>query len=80
MTTATAERQELQRVIDALPDDRLIVALDLLRDLCYAQSDKNDDGFYDPANIQWLKDSIAQMAQGKTVTKTFEELEYMAND
>jgi hypothetical protein len=75
MTTATAERQELYRVIDELPDDQLVAALGLLRGL-----EDNDDGFYDPANIQWLKDSIAQMAQGKTITKTFEELEQMANE
>ena len=33
MQTQTAERQELQRVIDTLPDDRVIAALDLLRGL-----------------------------------------------
>ena len=33
MQTQTAERQELQRVVDTLPDDRVIAALDLLRGL-----------------------------------------------
>ena len=33
MTTQTAERQELQRVIDALPDDRVIVTLDFVNNL-----------------------------------------------
>ena len=33
MTTQTAERQELQRVIDALPDDRVVAMLDFARGL-----------------------------------------------
>ena len=31
MTTQTAERQELQRVIDTLPDDRVPAVLDFVR-------------------------------------------------
>ena len=75
MTTATAERKELYRVIDELPDDRLVAALSLLRGL-----EDNDDGFYDPANIRRLEHSLEQARQGKTVTKTLEELERMANE
>jgi nicotinic acid mononucleotide adenylyltransferase len=33
LTTQTAERQELQRVIDTLPDDRVIVTLDFVNNL-----------------------------------------------
>ena len=33
MTTQTAERQALHRVIDALPDDRVIVTLDFVNNL-----------------------------------------------
>ena len=33
MVTQTAERNELRRVIDALPDDRVIVTLDFVRSL-----------------------------------------------
>ena len=33
MTTQTAERQELQRVIDTLPDDRVAAMLDFARSL-----------------------------------------------
>jgi hypothetical protein len=33
MTTATVERKELYRVIEALPDDRLVVALDFVNSL-----------------------------------------------
>jgi hypothetical protein len=84
MTTQTVARRELYQVIDALPEDRLVMALDFLRDLRNKQpsvgTSANDDGFYDAANIQWLKGSIAQMAQGRTVTKTFEDLEHMANE
>ena len=42
------------------------------------QTANYDDGFYNEANIRWIKGSIAQMEQGKTVTKTIEELEKMA--
>ena len=33
MLTQTAERQELQRVIDTLPDNRVIVTLDFVKNL-----------------------------------------------
>jgi hypothetical protein len=33
MTTVTAERQELYQVIDTLPDDRLVIALDFMKGL-----------------------------------------------
>ena len=39
---------------------------------------KDDDGFYNPANVQWIKESIEQLKQGKVVIKTIEELEEMA--
>jgi hypothetical protein len=80
MTTQTVERQDLHQAIDALPDDQLVMALDLLKDLSHEGLEKNDDGFYDQANVRWLKNSIAQMAQGKTVTKTFKELERMVDE
>ena len=44
MTTQMAERQELQRVIDTLPDDRVVAALDLIRRL----RRPNDDDDYLP--------------------------------
>jgi hypothetical protein len=78
MTTATAERTELYRVIDTLPDDSVIAMLGFLKSL--RQPPEDDDGFYDPANIQWLEHSLEQARQGKTVTKTIEELERMANE
>jgi hypothetical protein len=36
------------------------------------------DPVYNPANMRWLKESIAQMNRGEVVQKTFEELEIMA--
>ena len=33
MTTQTAERQELHRVIDMLPDDSVVTALDFIKSL-----------------------------------------------
>ncbi|GMO56830.1 MAG: type II toxin-antitoxin system RelB/DinJ family antitoxin [Treponemataceae bacterium] len=36
------------------------------------------DPFYNPANIKWLEESIAQMQRGEVVKKTFAELEAMA--
>lgn len=37
------------------------------------------DPFYNPANLQRLKDSIQQMEQGNIVGKTGAELEQMAD-
>ncbi|ETT58543.1 RelB/DinJ family addiction module antitoxin [Paenibacillus sp. FSL R7-277] len=37
------------------------------------------DPFYNPSNLKWLKQSIQQMEQGKTVTQTMNELENMAD-
>jgi hypothetical protein len=39
-----------------------------------------DDDFYNLFNIRRLEHSIAQMAKGKVVTKTIEELEQMADE
>jgi len=36
------------------------------------------DPFYSPRNMEALRKSIAQLEAGQTVTKTFEELERMA--
>lgn len=38
------------------------------------------DPFYSESNIKALHESIDQMKTGKTVTKTFEELEEFANE
>ena len=42
MPTQTVERQELQRVIDTLPDDRVVAALDLIMGL---RRPNDDDGY-----------------------------------
>jgi hypothetical protein len=78
MTTLTAERRELQREIDTLPDDGVMAMLGFLKSL--RRSPDNDDGFYDPANIRRLEHSLEQAKQGKIVVKTIEELECMANE
>jgi len=36
------------------------------------------DPFYNPANMRWIEQSIDQMRSGQKVTKTFDELERMA--
>jgi len=36
------------------------------------------DPFYNPANVLWIEQSIAQMQSGRKVSKTFDELERMA--
>ena len=77
MTTQTAERKELQQVIDTLPDDRVVAALDLIMEL---RLPNDDDGFYNPANLRRLDHSIEQLKQGKVVVKTIEELERMADE
>ena len=38
------------------------------------------DPFYSSSNIKALKESINQMKQNKTITKTFEELEKLADE
>ncbi|MDE7121791.1 MAG: hypothetical protein K2O42_06485, partial [Oscillospiraceae bacterium] len=38
------------------------------------------DPFYSVSNMDALNESIAQMQQGKTVTKTMEELEALADE
>jgi DNA-damage-inducible protein J len=35
------------------------------------------DPVYNPANIRWLEESIAQMKRGEVLHKTFDELESM---
>jgi hypothetical protein len=34
MATQTAERKELYRIIDEMPDDGVVVALDFVRNMC----------------------------------------------
>ena len=38
------------------------------------------DPFYSDSNIKALTESVAQMKAGKTVTKTFDELEALADE
>lgn len=38
------------------------------------------DSFYNPSNLKRLKQSIQQMEQGKTVAKTMNDLEHMAEE
>ncbi|GHT02718.1 hypothetical protein FACS1894139_01410 [Planctomycetales bacterium] len=38
----------------------------------------DDDPLYNPANMAWLKKSIASAKQGRVVVKTMDELEAMA--
>ncbi len=38
------------------------------------------DPFYNASNLNALNDSIEQMRQGKTITKTIEELEALADE
>jgi hypothetical protein len=47
---------------------------------CAAMKSETIDPFYSPSNLTALQESIQQMQQGKTVTKTLEELEAIADD
>ncbi|WP_347493445.1 hypothetical protein [Ruminococcus sp. HUN007] len=38
------------------------------------------DPFYSESNMKALEESIVQMKNGKTVTKSFDELELLANE
>ena len=79
MPAQTVERRELQREIDALPDNSVAAMLDFIRSL-RPNAEDSDDGFHNPANLRRLDHSIAQLKQGKVVVKTIEELERMADE
>ena len=76
MITQMAERQELYKMIETLPDDSVVAMLGFIKSL----RPSNDDGFYEPANIRWLERSLEQAKQGKVIVKTMEELERMADE
>jgi len=83
MLTQTAERQELQQVIDTISDDDVTAMLDFIRSLRRpreAPLDDDDDGFYNHANLRRLDHSIEQLNQGRVVVKTIEELERMVDE
>ena len=82
MQTQTAERKELHRTIDALPNESVTAMLGFIRSLQphVVSTIADDDGFYDEANVRWIKGSIEQLKQGKVVVKTIEELEMMGNE
>jgi hypothetical protein len=93
MTTQTITRNDLHTQIDNLSDAAIEKLAHYIAFLNYenfadkphipnAETDGlvNDDGFYDEANIRWLKGSIDQLKQGKVVVKTLEELEKMADE
>ena len=68
MTTQTAERKELQRVIDALPDDRVIVTLDFVMNLRDEQPNAE------------TRAAMAELRAGKGETVTMEELKAMLDE
>ena len=76
MTTQTITRHDIHAKIDILSD----AAIEKLAPYVEFLSCEDDDGFYDEANVRWLKDSIEQLKQGKIVVKTIEELEKMADE
>lgn len=39
-----------------------------------------NDPFYSEENMNWIRESVKQIAEGKVVVKTMEELEKMANE
>ena len=57
MQTQTAERQELHQTIDALPDESVTAMLGFIRSLKphVGLTAADDDGFYDEANVRWIK-------------------------
>ena len=80
MPTQTAERRELYKMIDTLPDDSVTAIRDLIRSLRPNVGMDDDDGFYNPANLRRLDHSIEQLKQGNVVVKTIEELERMVDE
>ena len=68
MLTQTLERQELRRVIDTLPDDRVIVTLDFIRNLRNEQPNAE------------TREAIAELRAGKGDTVTMEELKAMLDE
>ena len=68
MTTQTAERQALHRVIDALPDDRVIVTLDFVNNLRDEQPNAE------------TRAAMAELRAGKGETVTMGELKAMLDE
>ena len=68
MNTQTAERKELQRVIDALPDDGVIVTLDFARSLCNGQPNAE------------TRAAMAELRAGEGKTVTMDELKAMLDE
>ena len=76
MTTQTAERQELQRVIDTLPDDRVAAMLDFARGL---RLDTESAEWLDPVETgTWNAETMAAIKEldegGGTRYSSAEEL------
>jgi hypothetical protein len=62
MQTQTAERQELYRVIDNLPEDRVILTLDFVRGLCDEQPNAE------------TREAIAELRAGKGEKVTIDQI------
>ena len=50
MTTTTVEREELQQIIQRLPDEKVTTAVNLMRKLC-----TDSDPFYSESNMRHLR-------------------------
>ena len=73
MPTQTAERQELQRVIDALPDDSIIAIRDFVKSLRPSE-ESTDDGYLPHIPNAETAAAIREGRAGKVKSaKTMEE-------
>ena len=50
MTTTTVEREELHEIVRNLPDEKVIVAVNIMRKLCI-----ESDPFYSECNMRHLR-------------------------
>jgi len=59
MPTAAVEREELQQIIQRLPDEKIPIAVSLIRELCI-----NSDPFYSESNMKHLRAVKAEAEAG----------------
>jgi predicted transcriptional regulator len=80
MQTHTAERQELHKTIDALPNESVIAILDLIRSLRNDIEIHYSDGYLPHIPNEETLAAMAELRAGKGETVTMEELKAMLDE
>ena len=81
MTTVSVRMDEsLKRDFDAVCNELGMSMTTAITILAKKMTREKRDPFYSASNMAALNDSIEEMRQGRTVTKTLEELEAMEDE